>query len=99
MRKFFIVLIVFTLMMKEGQFENQLQSFKSNRTQNDLLRALKKTDTIRTSRTQNYILGEALVCYTDIEANSYKFCDEFDGYQSCYATYDKGNNSFTSYFR
>ena len=41
---------------------------------------------------QNYILGETLVCYTDIEANNYKFCDEFDGFQSCYATYDKGKN-------
>ena len=38
----------------------------------------------------NHILGEGLVCYTDIEANNYKFCDEFDGFQSCYATYDKG---------
>ena len=36
------------------------------------------------------IQGDALVCYTDIEANNYKFCDEFDGYQTCYATYDKG---------
>ena len=30
-----------------------------------------------------------LVCYTDLEANRYQFCDEFDGFQSCYSTYDR----------
>ena len=29
------------------------------------------------------------MCYVDVEAKEYKFCDEFDGWQSCYSTYDK----------
>ena len=36
--------------------------------------------------------GISLICYTDKEASQYKFCNEDDGFRSCYASYDKGEH-------
>merc|ERR1712012_48581 len=31
----------------------------------------------------------SLLCYTDPEATTYQFCNEHDGYNTCFASYDK----------
>ena len=33
--------------------------------------------------------GNCLTCYSDVEANQWKFCDEDDGFNTCFATYDQ----------
>ena len=35
------------------------------------------------------ILASCLTCYSDLEANQWKFCDEDDGFNTCFATYDR----------
>ena len=31
----------------------------------------------------------SLICYTSADASEYKFCNEHDGFNTCYASYDK----------
>ena len=35
------------------------------------------------------ILAESLICYTSLDATDYKFCNEDDGYNTCFASYDQ----------
>ena len=37
------------------------------------------------------IAGKSLTCYSDIEANQGKFCDENDRFNTCFSTYDRSN--------
>ena len=43
-------------------------------------------------------LVECLICYTNAEASEYKFCNEHDGYNTCFASYDKGKMEYNTEF-
>ena len=34
-------------------------------------------------------LAEGLICYTSVDATDYKFWNEHDGYNTCFASYDQ----------